>query len=58
MKTHEDTVSRLAELLELGLSGARPCGLDKDLIDLAGAKRVGDVMATLVRPDLTAISGG
>ena len=41
-------VEQLARLLELALSGARPHGLGRGLLDLGGARRVGDVLEHLL----------
>ncbi len=51
VRPDEDAVVKLAELLDLALSGVRPAGLDRGLIELCGAERVGDVMNSLVWPE-------
>jgi predicted glycosyltransferase len=55
VRPDEDAAARLAEFLNLALSGARPSGLGLSPVDLGGARRVGDAVEALLEAESSAI---
>ena len=56
VRPEQGAVEQLAGLLELALSGARPHGLGCGLLDLGGARRVGDVLERLLEARISSTS--
>ncbi len=56
VRPERGAVEQLAGLLDLALSGARPRGLGCGLLDLGGARRVGDVLERLLEARISSTS--
>jgi predicted glycosyltransferase len=55
VRPEEDATTRLAELLDLALSGARPPGLGCGYVDLRGTRRVGDALEALLPAEISSV---
>ena len=55
VRPEEDAAARLAELVNLALSGMRPSGLGFGSVDLGGTRRVGDALESLVAAETSSI---